>query len=73
MNKVVFLLGTLLISFVLTAQAIDFSGNWKLNHEKSKLNAQFSMAPKDMIATQSGNRARGGELRPECVCSSQDR
>jgi hypothetical protein len=55
MNKVVFLLGTLLISFVLTAQAIDFSGNWKLNHEKSKLNAQFSMAPKDMIATQSGN------------------
>jgi len=55
MNKVVFLLGTLLISAVLTVQAIDFSGNWKLNHEKSKLNAQFSMAPKDMIAVQSGN------------------
>ena len=55
MNKVVFLLGTLLISVVLSAQAIDFSGNWKLNKEKSKLNEQFSMAPKDMIATQSGN------------------
>ena len=55
MNKVVFLLGTLLISAVLSVQAVDFSGNWKLNHEKSKLNAQFSMAPKDMIATQSDN------------------
>ena len=55
MNKVVFLLGTLLISAILSAQAIDFSGNWKLNNEKSKLNTQFSMAPKDMIAAQSGN------------------
>jgi hypothetical protein len=55
MNKMVFLIATILVSVILSAQAIDFSGNWKLNSSKSKLNAQFSMAPKDMIAVQSGN------------------
>ncbi len=55
MNKMVFLLATLLVSVIVSAQATDFSGNWKLNSSKSKLNAQFSMAPKDMIAVQSGN------------------
>ncbi len=55
MNKMVFLLATLLVSVIVSAHATDFSGNWKLNSSKSKLNAQFSMAPKDMIAVQSGN------------------
>jgi len=55
MNKMVFLLATLLVSVIVSAQAVDFSGNWKLNSSKSKLNEQFSMAPKDMIAVQSGN------------------
>jgi len=55
MNKMVFLLATFLVTVIVSAQAIDFSGNWKLNSSKSKLNAQFSMAPKDMITTQSGN------------------
>ena len=51
----VFLLATLVVAVIGSAQAIDFSGNWKLNSSKSKLNEQFSMAPKDMIAVQSGN------------------
>ena len=55
MNKMVFLLAALLVSTIVSAQTIDFSGNWKLNSSKSKLNAQFSMAPKDMIAIQTGN------------------
>ena len=55
MNKMVFLLATLLVSVIVSAQAVDFSGNWKLNSSKSKLNDQFSMAPKDMIVVQSGN------------------
>ncbi|HEX7585245.1 MAG TPA: hypothetical protein VF373_11190 [Prolixibacteraceae bacterium] len=55
MNRMVFLLATLLVSTIVSAQTIDFSGNWKLNSSKSKLNAQFSMAPKDMIAIQTGN------------------
>lgn len=55
MNKMAFLLAVLLVSTIVSAQTIDFSGNWKLNGSKSKLNAQFSMAPKDMIAAQTGN------------------
>lgn len=37
------------------AQNINFSGNWKLNPSKSKLNAEFSMAPKQVNIIQSGN------------------
>ncbi|MBA4410376.1 MAG: hypothetical protein Q8S54_08785 [Bacteroidota bacterium] len=55
MNKIVFLLAILLASVVLSAQGIDFSGNWKLNSSKSKLNDQFSMAPKDIIVVLAGN------------------
>jgi|WetSurMetagenome_2_1015567.scaffolds.fasta_scaffold387102_2 hypothetical protein len=38
-----------------SGQVADFSGNWKLNPSKSKLNEQFSMAPKELILVQSGN------------------
>jgi len=37
------------------AQTPDFAGSWKLNGEKSKLNAEFSFAPKEIIITQAGN------------------
>lgn len=37
------------------AQTPDFAGSWKLNGEKSKLNAEFSFAPKEIVITQSGN------------------
>jgi len=55
MSKIVFLLAILLGSVIVSAQAIDFSGNWKLDKANSKLNEQFSMAPKDIIVAQSDN------------------
>jgi len=55
MKKIKFLLTALLISSVAAAQVINFSGSWKLNSSKSKLNAEFSFAPKQIILTQKGN------------------
>lgn len=55
MKKMVFIFVALLISTIVSAQAPDFSGSWKLNKEKSKLHDQFSMAPKDIIVAQTGN------------------
>lgn len=43
------------MAFASKAQTTDFSGKWSLNTEKSKLNADFSMAPAEMIITQNGN------------------
>lgn len=43
------------IAFTVTGQVADFSGSWKLNPSKSKLNEQFSMAPKEMILTLAEN------------------
>jgi len=37
------------------AQGPDFKGSWTLNNKKSKLNAEFSFAPKEVIITQTGN------------------
>jgi hypothetical protein len=42
----------LFISSALQAQCADLSGTWKLNASKSKLNEQFSMAPKRLVITQ---------------------
>jgi hypothetical protein len=55
MKKSLLFVATLLISVSLSAQGVDFSGNWKLNSSKSKLNEQFSMAPKEIIIAQKGN------------------
>ena len=55
MSKIVFLLAALLVSTMVSAQTPDFSGSWKLDKSKSKLNDQFSMAPKDIIIAQAGN------------------
>lgn len=45
----------ILILFVsaVNGQTPDFSGKWKINSTKSKLNEQFSMAPKSLVLTQS--------------------
>jgi hypothetical protein len=48
MKKLTLIPAILLFSLVVSAQGPDFSGNWKLNSEKSKLNAEFSLAPKTM-------------------------
>lgn len=50
-----FFLMTMSISLLVSAQATDFSGKWKLNSSKSKLSAEFSMAPKELIIVQNGN------------------
>lgn len=55
MKKVLFFLTSIMFTAVSIAQTPDFAGSWKLNGEKSKLNAEFSFAPKEIIITQSGN------------------
>jgi hypothetical protein len=55
MKKSLFLFAALFFSTAIMAQGPDFSGSWKLNGEKSKLNAEFSFAPKEIIITQAGN------------------
>ena len=55
MKKVKILLVTLFISSVATAQVVNFSGSFKLNTPNSKLNQEFSLAPKEIIILQEGN------------------
>lgn len=53
-----------------SAQVPDFSGSWKLNNDKSKLNAEFSMAPLQLIVAQKGNDLsieRHSEFQGEAV------
>jgi hypothetical protein len=54
MKKTVSILLILCASLAVAAQGTDFSGSWKLNTEKSKLNADFSFAPVQLIITQKG-------------------
>jgi hypothetical protein len=42
-----------MMAIAVFGQAPDFSGKWKLNPSKCKLNEQFSMAPKSLILVQS--------------------
>ena len=67
MKKSLFLFAALIFSTAIMAQGPDFSGSWKLNGEKSKLNAEFSFAPKEIIITQAGN-----EMTVEKHSSFQD-
>jgi hypothetical protein len=55
MKKCIFILSALFLSVVVFGQGVDFSGKWKLNASKSKLGEQFSMSPKEIVVTQSGN------------------
>ncbi len=55
MKKTLFFLATMLFSILVSAQGTDFSGKWKLNASKSKLSAEYSMAPKDVVIVQNGN------------------
>jgi hypothetical protein len=55
MKKLLFLCLSLSVSFLVSAQTTDFSGKWKLNSSKSKLSAEFSMAPKELVIVQKGN------------------
>lgn len=55
MKKTIFLFAALLVAVIAQAQAPDFSGKWKLNNTKSKLGAEFSMAPLEVLVTHKGN------------------
>jgi hypothetical protein len=55
MKKILLLSATLMISVLVSAQGLDFTGTWKLNTSKSKLGDQFSMAPREIIITQKDN------------------
>ena len=67
MKRTLAFFAILLISGVALVNGADFSGNWKLNTTKSKLNDQFSMAPKEVILGQQDN-----ELNVEKHASFQD-
>jgi len=54
MKKLMTVASLLLLTIIVSAQT-DFSGTWKLNKEKSTLNAEFSMAPTQLIIVQKGN------------------
>ncbi len=55
MKKILFVFAAFLFSASVIGQGLDFNGSWKLNSEKSKLGAEFSFAPKEVIITQAGN------------------
>jgi len=55
MKKTLFIFAAFILSAAAIAQGINLNGSWKLNNEKSKLNAEFTFAPKEVIITQSGN------------------
>jgi hypothetical protein len=52
MKKIIYLFVFTLISFTAMSKGIDFSGTWNLNKPKCTLNDQFSMAPSQLILSQ---------------------
>ena len=55
MKKLFYLLALSMISAATMGEGINFSGTWKLNNEKSTLFEQFSLAPNQMIVTQTAD------------------
>jgi hypothetical protein len=55
MKKLAFIAALIMISILSNSQNPNFSGTWKLNSELSKLNAEFSFAPKEIIIDQKDN------------------
>lgn len=55
MKKLLLVIVMAVATMAASAQA-NFSGSWKLNTSKSKLNDQWTMAPKSIDITQSGNQ-----------------
>jgi hypothetical protein len=55
MKRTLIILSALLVTASSGAQGINFTGGWKLSNEKSKLNAEFSFAPKEILITQDGS------------------
>jgi len=54
MKKIIFVIALILI-FSSGFGQVDFSGTWKINKEKSKLDYEFSLAPNELILEQGEN------------------
>jgi recombinational DNA repair protein RecR len=55
MKKLFYLLALSMISVATMGEGTNFSGTWKLNNEKSILFDQFSLAPTQVIVTQTAD------------------
>ena len=55
MKKLFYLLALSMLTLTSMGEGINFSGTWKLNNEKSTLFEQFSLAPIQMIVTQTAD------------------
>ena len=58
MKKFAFFAALIMISLMSNGQNLNFSGTWKLNSDLSKLNAEFSFAPGEIIIAQKGNELK---------------
>ncbi|MCU0362144.1 MAG: hypothetical protein MUE32_02200 [Bacteroidales bacterium] len=67
MKKILFFPALFILTLAAAGQGTDFTGTWALNSGKSKLNDQFTFAPKQIIVTQAAN-----EINVEKHSSFQD-
>lgn len=58
MKKIFMSLIAIMATVTIIAQTPVLSGTWQMNASKSKLNAEFSFAPKQIIITHSGNNLK---------------
>ena len=58
MKNLFYLIVNVLFAITSFAQSPDFAGNWKLNSGKSKLGVEFSVAPLEIIISQSDNELK---------------
>jgi hypothetical protein len=55
MKKMTLLVIMIMLAQIGYSQTPDFTGTWKLNSSLSKLNAEFTFAPNELIIDQKGN------------------
>lgn len=55
MKKFIYFLALVSLASATFGQAVDLSGTWKINREKSQLAEEFSMAPDKLILVQGKN------------------
>jgi hypothetical protein len=58
MKKMTLLLSIIMCASIAHSQTTDFTGTWKLNNSLSKLNAEFTFAPGEIIIAQNGNEIK---------------
>ena len=58
MKKISVLIAAIMITSIAGSQSLNFTGTWKLNSSLSKLNAEFSFAPGEIIIDQKENNMR---------------